>query len=213
MTISRRKFFPRRFKGVLTGAIGSGGRHAATKAVSPIDKVVVGIMGVGGRGTQLTGFFASREDVEIAYVCDVNSQRLPAAVKLVEDKKGKTPKAVGHFQRILEDKNVDAVVCATPDHWHSLATVLTCQAGKDIYVEKPASHNIWEGRKMVEAARKYQRVVQVGMQNRSSSYCQTARELIQSGKLGSVHLVRVYNMLDRAPVGPTPETNRPGTHA
>ena len=88
------------------------------------------------------------------------------------------------------------MVCATPDHWHSLATVLACQAGKDIYVEKPASHNIWEGRKMVEAARKYNRVVQVGMQNRSSSYCGTARELIQSGKLGSVHLVRVLQYVE-----------------
>lgn len=77
------------------------------------------------------------------------------------------------------------MVCATPDHWHSLATVLTCQAGKGIYVEKPASHNIWEGRKLVEAARKYGPVVQVGMQNRSSSYCQSARELLQSGKLGT----------------------------
>jgi len=147
-----------------------------------------GVMGVGGRGTALTTFFAERPDVEIAYVCDVNAQRLPGAVKLVQDKKGKAPKAVGNFQRILEDKNVDAMVCATPDHWHSLATVLACQAGKDIYVEKPASHDIWEGRKMVEAARKYHRVVQVGMQNRSSSYCGAARELIQSGKLGSVHL-------------------------
>ena len=143
-------------------AIGAAGMRSAAKAAAPSDKVVVGVMGVGGRGTQLTGFFASRPDVEIAYVCDVNSNKLPGAVKVVEDKKGKTPKAVGDFRRILEDKSVDAIVCATPDHWHSLAAVLACQAGKDIYVEKPASHDIWEGRKMVEAARKYNRVVQVG---------------------------------------------------
>ena len=209
MAISRRRFLDRSIKGGLSAAIGAAGVRAASKAVAPSDKVVVGVMGVGGRGTQLTTFFASRPDVEIAYVCDVNAKRLPDAVKLVEDKKGKTPKAVGNFQRILEDKNVDAMVCATPDHWHSLATVLACQAGKDIYVEKPASHDIWEGRKMVEAARKYHRVVQVGMQNRSSSYCGTARELIQSGKLGSVHLVRVYNMLDRTPVERTPDTAPP----
>jgi len=88
-------------------------------------------------------------------------------------------------------------VVATPDHWHALATVMACQAGKDVYVEKPATQNIWEGRKAVEAARKYQRVVQVGMQNRSSSYGAAAREYIQSGKLGDVHLVRVYDMLGR----------------
>jgi predicted dehydrogenase len=209
MAISRRRFLDRSIKGGLSAAIGAAGVRAVPKAVAPSDKVVVGVMGVGGRGTQLTTFFASRPDVEIAYVCDVNAKRLPDAVKVVEDKKGKTPKAIGNFQRILEDKNVDAMVCATPDHWHSLATVLACQAGKDIYVEKPASHDIWEGRKMVEAARKYNRVVQVGMQNRSSSYCGTARELIQSGKLGSVHLVRVYNMLDRTPVERVPDTAPP----
>ena len=130
-------------------------------------------------------------------------------MKVVEDKQGKTPKTIGNFQRILEDKDVDAMVCATPDHWHALATVLACQAGKDVYVEKPASHDIWEGRKMVEAARKYNRVVQVGMQNRSSSYGGSARELIQSGKLGSIHLVRVYNMLNREPVERTPDTAPP----
>jgi predicted dehydrogenase len=199
----------RSIKGGFSAALGAAGMRAAAKAVAPSDKVVVGVMGVGGRGTQLTTFFASRPDVEIAYICDVNAKRLPGAVKVVEDKKGKTPKTVGNFQRILEDKNVDAMVCATPDHWHALATVLACQAGKDIYVEKPASHDIWEGRKMIEAARKYNRVVQVGMQNRSSSYCGTAREQIQSGKLGSVHLVRVYNMLNRTPVERVPDSAPP----
>src|SRR5262249_21899883 len=189
--------------------LGAAGVRAASKAVAPSDKVVVGIMGVGGRGIQLTGFFAERPGVEIAYVCDVNAKRLPEAAKVVEEKQGKTPKRVGNFQRILEDKEVDAVVCATPDHWHSLATVLACQAGKDVYVEKPVSHDIWEGRKMVEAAAKYNRVVQVGMQNRSSSYGTTARELIQSGKLGSVHLVRVYNMLNRQPVDNVPDSAPP----
>lgn len=205
MGLSRRGFLDRGIKAGFGAAIGAAGMRSAAKAAAPSDKVVVGVMGVGGRGTQLTGFFASRPDVEIAYVCDVNSNKLPGAIKVVENKNGKTPKAVGDFRRILEDKSVDAIVCATPDHWHSLAAILACQAGKDIYVEKPASHDIWEGRKMVEAARKYNRVVQVGMQNRSGSYCATARELIQSGKLGSVHLVRVYNMLNRTPVEDTPD--------
>jgi predicted dehydrogenase len=166
-------------------------------------------MGVGGRGTFLTQLFASRPDVEIAYICDVDKRKFPRAVKLVEDWQGKTPKTVGNFQRILEDKNVDALVCATPDHWHALAAVLACQAGKDVYVEKPASNCIWEGRKMVEAARRYNRVVQVGMQNRSSSYARSARELLQSGKLGTVHLVRVFNMFSREPVQRTPDTAPP----
>jgi predicted dehydrogenase len=208
MAISRRGFLDQSIKGGFSAALGVAA-IGTTKGVAPSDKVVVGIMGVGGRGTQLATFFAARPDVEIAYVCDVNAQRFPQAVKVVEDKKGKAPKAVGNFQRILEDKDVDAMVCATPDHWHSLATVLACQAGKDVYVEKPASHDIWEGRKMVEAARKHNRVVQVGMQNRSSSYASTARELILSGKLGSVHLVRVYNMMTRKPVEKTPDSAPP----
>jgi len=209
MAIDRRQFLDQGIKGGLAAAIGAAGVRAVAKPVAPSDKVVVGVMGVGGRGTQLTGFFADRPDVEISYICDVNSKQLPGAVKVAQDKKGKAPKTVGDFRRILEDKSVDAMVCATPDHWHALATVLACQAGKDIYVEKPASHNIWEGRKMVEAARKYNRAVQVGMQNRSSSYCVSARELIQSGKLGSVHLVRVYNMLNRDPLESVPDSTPP----
>lgn len=199
MSVSRRRFLERSIQSGLGVAVGAYGLGAA-KAAAPSDKVVVGVMGVGGRGTFLTGMFASRPDVEIAYVCDVDARKLPQAVKVVQAKQGKTPKTVGNFQRILEDKSVDAIVCATPDHWHALATVLACQAGKDIYVEKPATHCIWEGRKAIEAARKYNRVVQVGMQNRSSTYGGTARDLIQSGKIGSVHLARVYNMLDRKPV-------------
>jgi predicted dehydrogenase len=209
MAISRRRFLDRSIKGGFSVALGATTAGATSKMVAASDKVVVGVMGVGGRGTQLAGFFATRPDVEIAYVCDVNAKRLPEAVRVVQDKQGKAPKAMGNFQRILEDKTVDALVCATPDHWHSLATILACQAGKDVYVEKPVSHDIWEGRKMVEAARKYKRVVQVGMQNRSASYGETARDLIRSGKLGSVHLVRVYNMLNRTPVENTPDSAPP----
>lgn len=182
---------------------------ATGKAVSPSDKVVVGMMGVGGRGTFLTELFASRPDVEIAYICDVDSRKFARAVKVVEDLKGKKTKTVGNFQRMLEDKDVDAIVCATPDHWHALATVLACQAGKDVYVEKPPSNDIWEGRKMVEAARKYQRMVQVGMQNRSNSYARSARDLVRSGKLGTVSLVRVFNMLNRKPVERTTDSPPP----
>jgi len=209
MAETRRRFLERSIQGGFGVAAGLYGLGAAPKAAAPSDKVVVGVMGVGGRGTFLTQLFASRPDVEVAYLCDVDSRKFHGAVKVVEDKQGKTPKTLGDFRRILEDKNVDAMVCATPDHWHGMATVLACQAEKDIYVEKPASHNIWEGRKMVEAARKYHRVVQVGMQNRSNTYGRSARELIQSGKLGGVHLVRVYNMLNRDPVEGIPDSAPP----
>jgi predicted dehydrogenase len=99
------------------------------------------------------------------------------------------------------------LINATPDHWHALGTILACQAGKDVYVEKPMSYNIWEGRKVIEAARKYRRVVQVGMQSRSAPYSKQAADYIQSGKLGDVHLVRVFNMMQHSPMtmGPAKE--------
>jgi predicted dehydrogenase len=162
------------------------------------DKVVIGFIGVGGRGSFLLSVFLQRPDVEIAYICDVARERREAGVKMVEAATGRQPKAVEDLRQVLDDRHVDGVVVATPDHWHALATVMACQAGKDVYVEKPATQNIWEGRKAVEAARKYHRVVQVGMQNRSSTYGATAREHVRSGKLGDIHLVRVYNMLGRA---------------
>jgi predicted dehydrogenase len=114
------------------------------------------------------------------------------------------------FRHILDDKDVDVLVNATPDHWHGLASVMACQAGKDVFVEKPMAHNVWEGRKMIEAARKYGRVVQVGMQSRSAPYIKKAKDFIQSGQLGEIHLVRVSNMMkhpfrETGPDQPVPE--------
>ena len=106
---------------------------------------------------------------------------------------GQAPQGSQDYRRVLDDKSVDAVIVATPDHWHALATIRACQAGKDVYVEKPPSHNCWEGRKMIEAARKYNRIVQVGTQNRSAPYAMAARQYIADGKLGKVHFCRIYN--------------------
>jgi predicted dehydrogenase len=203
IAISRRSFLERGMQGAAAGILSS------SRAVSASDKVIIGLMGVGGRGTFLAKLFASRADVEIAYVCDVNNSNLEAAAKGVEELTTKRPKSVSDFRRMLDDVHVDAIVNATPEHWHGLGTIMACQAGKDVYVEKPASHNIWEGRKMVEAARKYKRVVQVGTQNRSAAYARSAQERIRSGKLGSVHLVRVFNMLSREPVWKAADTPVP----
>jgi predicted dehydrogenase len=164
------------------------------------DKVIIGVMGLGGRGSALARMFAERKDVEIAYLCDPDSRRLPQASQAITQAQGKQPQTVQDFRRILDDKNVDALINATPDHWHALGTILACQAGKDVFVEKPMAHNIWEGRKMIEAARKYKRVVQVGMQTRSAPYAKEAAEQIRSGKLGDVHLIRVFNMMQHSPM-------------
>ena len=103
------------------------------------------------------------------------------------------------MDEVFANKDVDAVVVATPDHWHTPTAILACQAGKDVYVEKPFSHNIWEGRKLVEASRKYKRIIQVGTQNRSASYNIEAKDYVQSGKLGDVRLVKVFNLKGGGP--------------
>lgn len=157
------------------------------------ERVRLAMVGIRGRGGQLAKDFAARPDCEIAYLCDVDESLLPGRASEVKQVQGKAPLVVGDFRRALDDKSVDAIVVATPDHWHALATVWGCQALKDVYVEKPASQSPWEGRKMVEAARRYDRVVQVGTQNRSAPYNMKAKEYIDSGKLGGIHLVRVYN--------------------
>ncbi len=159
------------------------------------EKVIIGVMGLGGRGSFLARSFAARADAEVAYLCDPDTRRFARARKAVEEVQGRKPALVQDFRRILEDSNVDVLINATPDHWHGLGTIMACQAGKDVYVEKPMSHNLWEGRKMVEAARKYERVVTVGMQSRSAAYVRLAADYIKSGRIGKVHLVRVFNMM------------------
>ncbi len=167
---------------------------ASVWAAPANNKVVLALVGCGGRGGYLSPAFIERGDCHFAYVCDCDSNRMGAmAKKLTQLQKGSAPKGEGDFRKMLEDKSVDAVIVATPDHWHAPATVWCCQAGKDVYVEKPATQSCWEGRKMVEAARKYKRVVQVGTQNRSAAYNMAARKYIEEGKLGDVHFCRVYN--------------------
>ncbi|OHB67757.1 MAG: hypothetical protein A2V70_20360 [Planctomycetes bacterium RBG_13_63_9] len=127
-------------------------------------------------------------------MCDVDSNLFASRAKAIaEGQGGRQPKCVQDFRKALEDDSVDAIVSATPDHWHAPSTVWACQAGKDVYVEKPASHNCWEGRKMVEAARRYERIVQLGTQNRSAAYNLEAKKYIESGKLGRVHFCRIMN--------------------
>src|SRR5713226_363759 len=125
------------------------------RAQSANNKVVLGLIGAGGRGTVLGGNLATIENTEFKYVCEVNAERGEALMRKLEEIRGKRPKRVTDMREVFDDKDVDGVVIATPEHWHALATVWACQAGKDVYVEKNPSLTIWEGRKMIEAARKY----------------------------------------------------------
>ena len=167
---------------------------ASAKGTPAADRVVLGIVGCRHRGPSLAQGFAARDDCEIGYFADVDTAMYEKwGPQIAARQDGRKPQYAQDFRRILDEKSLDAVVIATPTHWHALATVWSCQADKDVYVEKPLCQNAWEGQKMVEAARKYDRVVQVGTQNRSAPYNMAARQYIADGKLGKVHYVRVLN--------------------
>jgi predicted dehydrogenase len=195
-TIDRREFLAQSRSAGLAAATGwtvlqnAGSARGAPAA----EKIVLGLIGAGGRGSNLSMDFAARGDCQFACVSDVGTTRHEALCKALADKQGgQRPKGVQDYRALLEDKSIDAVIVATPDHWHALATIHACQAGKDVYVEKPPSHSAWEGRQMVKAARKYKRIVQVGTQNRSAEYNMAARKYLADGKLGKVHFCRIYN--------------------
>ncbi len=176
---------------------------------SPNDRLTLALIGAGGRGSSLAKGMAGLGNIQFKYVCDVNESRGGEVLRDLEKQQGHAPKRVLDMREVLDDKEVDAVVIATPEHWHALATVWACQAGKDVYVEKNVSGALWEGRKMVEAARKYKRVVQAGLQNRSGPYTHSARAYISSGKLGRVVQVRVVNLLGGAAFEPKPDCPPP----
>ncbi len=174
-------------------------RSKAARSVN--DQVNVAMMGVRGRGPRLIECFASMSDVNISYVCDVDQNVVEPAMKMIEQAKGKRPPLVDDIRRVLDDKSVDAVIISTPVHWHAPGTILACEAGKDVYVEKPASHNLREGRLMVEAARKYDRVVQHGTQSRSRPVTKRFVEFVQSGKIGDLLMAKVWNAQMRRNIG------------
>src|SRR5689334_796866 len=132
---------------------------------------------------------------------DVDSNVVVPVKKMVTESQGSTPTLVSDIRRVLDDKSIDAVVMATPIHWHAAGTILACQAGKDVYVEKPASHSIREGRLMMEAAQRHNRVVQVGMQSRSRPVTERFVQLVQSGKLGVPLMAKVWNVQGRSNIG------------
>lgn len=165
------------------------------------DKVTICLMGVGGRGQTMAKWFGELADVRIPVICDVDENVVASAMKMVTSSQGKAPALVSDIRRVLDDKSIDAVVMATPIHWHAPGTILACNAGKDVYVEKPASHNIREGRLMVEAARRNKRVVQMGIQSRSRPVTQRFIEYVQSGKLGRVLMAKAWNVQGRRNIG------------
>lgn len=157
------------------------------------ERVNIGWIGCGGRG-RIVARSMIEQGARISYVCDLMPGRRSSAAEEIKSAQGIKPHESAHIADVLASGDVDAVLIATPDHWHAPAAIMACQAGKDVYVEKPHAHNVWESRKMIEAARKYDRVLQVGTQNRSAPYNMAARQYVRSGKLGKICLVKVYNL-------------------
>ena len=159
------------------------------------------MVGVGGRGRGLTENFAKLADAHISYLVDVDQASLERASKTLEPLQKAKPAFVSDMRRALDDKSVDAIVVATPDHWHGPATILGCDAGKHVYVEKPASHNVREGRLMIHAARRNKRIVQVGTQSRSRPSSIRGVEYAKSGKIGKIVGAKAWDVQLRDDIG------------
>ena len=196
MRIDRRSFLTTGAAGLVGAKTLLGARPASARILGANDRVRIGVIGTGRQGRSDLRGHALLPDVEIATVCDVYAPNMAQAAQMAAGAKQEAD-----FRKVLDDKSLDAVIIGTPDHWHALMTVMACQAGKDVYVEKPSSVAIAEGRKMVDAARKYGRMVQVGTQQRSATHFQEAAKMVRDGRVGTVSLVRMWNAGNQSPEG------------
>lgn len=200
--LSRRQFLGSSAKNAAGVAAGVVSLSAAAALANPLAHPVrLGLIGARNQGKELAASFASLPGTNITVICDVDESVLPAALKAAEQAQGTLPRTERDFRRVLDNADIDAVVIATPDHWHAVMTILACQAGKDVYVETPVSHTLEEGERMVAGARQYDRVVQSGLQQRSGSHFQSAIEYVRSGKLGRVRLAKAWTAHMRKSIG------------
>lgn len=195
-TIPRRTFLEATGKAAAAAALGGLIRSSvrAQGRQSPNERPNVALIGCGGRGRFIIRVMVDECGANCAALCDLSDDRLDKCWKFLEEVQPTKPRFEKDFRRVLDAKDIDAVIVATHDIWHTPLAIMACQAGKDVYVEKPHSHNIWESGRLVEAAQRYQRLVQVGTQNRSKEYNLAAREIIRSGRLGKIGLVKVFNL-------------------
>lgn len=180
-----------------TAGIAIGGMGLSSKSYASImgsnERINMAVIGIRNQGRVHINNLCDLKDshnVRVRTICDADEQFFPSRSKMVLDKTGETPKTEWDMRNVYDDKEIDAVTIVTPNHWHALATIWACQAGKHVYVEKPVSHNIWEGRKMVEAANKYGVLVQAGLNNRSSASVNEAIQFLHDGGIGDVYMAR-----------------------
>jgi predicted dehydrogenase len=188
---------------LMSTAVMAGG--AAVRGIaSPNETIRIGVIGCGGRGGSHVSAWPSQPNVEIAALCDVDEAHIADKLKTLATKGLKKPATYVDMRKMLEDQTIDAVSIASPNHWHTLQTIWACQAGKDVYVEKPCSHNIFESQQIVAAARKYDRIVQQGSQSRSSPALREAVGKLTGGELGDVYMARGLCYKWRDTIGKTP---------
>ena len=195
-----------------TFVFGAGGvvaAHVAARKASAADRIRVAVLGVNGRGRDHIKGFQGQKDAEVVMLCDPDRNLLDERASSFEKTYDRKVATEQDLRKVFDNKNIDAVSIATPNHWHSLAAIWACQAGKDVYVEKPGSHNIYEGRKLVEAAHKYNRIVQHGVQLRSSEALQEAVQLLRKGVIGKVYMSRGLVYRWRPSIGKKPDEPAP----
>jgi predicted dehydrogenase len=207
--ITRRGFL-KQSAGLAAGAVAWNVGRSLRAAPGPNDKVRVAILGCNGRGMDHIRAYLALPNAEIACICDVDSRAMERGIAAVAKAQGKSPKGVKDLRRVLDDRDIDAVSIAMPDHWHTPSAVLACAAGKHVYVEKPGSHNGEESEMIVAAARKHRRQVQMGNQRRSWPWVQEAIQALHAGELGRVYFARTWYTNHRASIGhgkrvPVPE--------
>jgi len=178
-------------------AAGAATALSRMRVLGANDRVRLGFIGLGNRGDQVLDGFLVHKDAEVVAICDLWQPYLDFAAKKI----GSSPKQFKEYRKLLDMKDVDAVVICTPDHWHAVQTIHACQAGKDVYVEKPLSLRVAEGRKMVEAARRHSRITQVGINRRSSPFCKEAADFIRGGGLGKITAARSFHIQNEWPKG------------
>lgn len=220
----KRKEFIRQSSLLAGGAITAPAYIPRMITNSPNERVNIAVAGISGQRKNVRGMingrgmvhintYAAIPNVVVKTVCDVDERLFPGVVGTVEKLFGTKPKTETDFRNLLDDKDLDVISIATPDHWHGLMTVWACQAGKDVYVEKPVCHNISEGRKMVEAARKYDRIVQSGICYRSSKAVKEGIKFVHEGKMGKVYMAKGITYRYRVPIEKVPDSPVPeGVH-
>ncbi|MBI4877314.1 MAG: Gfo/Idh/MocA family oxidoreductase, partial [Acidobacteria bacterium] len=191
----------------------AAGAPAVLAQPSPSDRINLAVVGFHGRGKAHISAFAKMPGVRVAALCDVDERLFPEGVALVEKLGGNRPATETDIRRLLERKDIDAVSIATPDYWHALMTIWACQAGKDVYVEKPVSFTFLEGRRSVEAARKYQRIVQAGLNMRCEAETRAGVRLLHEGRMGKIYRAKIDITKPRASIGRVQESSIPqGVH-